>query len=77
MVTMLLPLLSVAYAGMVLYNVLVVDALPVNILYTWHPICANLFIVFATLGEHVIYGKAPLATITQLLDPCPRSSPCA
>ncbi|PNH08992.1 hypothetical protein TSOC_004401 [Tetrabaena socialis] len=45
---MLLSLLSIAYAGIVIYNVL--STSPIAVLYTWHPICSNLFIVFASLG---------------------------
>lgn len=48
---MLLPVLAVAYAGAILYNILIVDAMSLKILYTWHPICANMFVVFAALGE--------------------------
>ncbi|GIL68052.1 hypothetical protein Vafri_21357, partial [Volvox africanus] len=65
---MLLPLLGLAYAGVVLYNILVVSKLPLNLLYTWHPICANLFIVFATLGMAAaqgIRGKVALSRATK------------
>ncbi|KAG2423134.1 hypothetical protein HXX76_015519 [Chlamydomonas incerta] len=60
----LVPLLSLIYAGTVLYQVLVVSKLPLDGLYTWHPICSNLFIVFASLGmwsAQSIRGKAALS----------------
>ncbi|GFR46551.1 hypothetical protein Agub_g8145 [Astrephomene gubernaculifera] len=53
---MLIPLLSLAYAGVVLYNVFVVNGTPYNTLYALHPICACLFIVFATLGMSAAQG---------------------
>lgn len=39
---------AAAYAGVVLYHVLVVAKSPLNILYTWHPVGVSLFIFFAT-----------------------------
>ncbi|KAG2490067.1 hypothetical protein HYH03_011532 [Edaphochlamys debaryana] len=53
---MILPLLSVAYAGTVLYQLLVVNQLKLATdinskdLYAWHPVLSNAFLVFAALG---------------------------
>ncbi len=47
---MLIPLLGLAYAGTVLYQVFVVQGVSLDTLYAYHPMCASLFIVFATLG---------------------------
>lgn len=47
---MLVPALALAYAGTVLYQVFVVQGVSLDTLYAYHPICASLFIVFATLG---------------------------